>query len=139
MKTEAQKKAEMKYRGEKVKQVVVTFSTKDADKVLVSVAGVVLGLVAVVGQRDGVGHLAGRLGLLGHDDERGVHGFPVGIQGGFKDVPGVLWGFVAARRPPNAQRCEPALRARRQDPVASFPRARGWPLGPLWCAPFSPP
>ncbi len=31
MKTEAQKKAEMKYRREKVKQVVVTFSPKDAD------------------------------------------------------------------------------------------------------------
>ena len=31
MKTEAQKKAEMKYRREKVKQVVVTFSPRDAD------------------------------------------------------------------------------------------------------------
>ena len=31
MKTEAQKKAEMKYRREKVKQVVVTFSPKDAE------------------------------------------------------------------------------------------------------------
>ncbi len=31
MKSEAQKKAEMKYRREKVKQVVVTFSPKDAD------------------------------------------------------------------------------------------------------------
>lgn len=30
MKTEAQKKAEMKYRREKVKQVMVTFSPKDA-------------------------------------------------------------------------------------------------------------
>ena len=31
MKTEAQKKAEMKYRRDKVKQVMVTFSPKDAD------------------------------------------------------------------------------------------------------------
>ena len=31
MKTEAQKKAEMKYRREKVRQVVVTFSPVDAD------------------------------------------------------------------------------------------------------------
>lgn len=31
MKTEAQKRAEMKYRREKVKQVVVTFSPRDAD------------------------------------------------------------------------------------------------------------
>lgn len=31
MKTDAQKKAEMKYRREKVKQVMVTFSPKDAD------------------------------------------------------------------------------------------------------------
>lgn len=31
MKTEAQKKAEMKYRCEKVRQVVGTFSPKDAD------------------------------------------------------------------------------------------------------------
>ncbi len=100
MKTETQKRVEMKYRREKVKQVVVTFSPKDADKALASVTGVVLGLAAVEGQRDGVGHLTERHGLLGHDDERGVHDFPVGIQGGFKDVPGVLWGFVAARRPP---------------------------------------
>lgn len=31
MKTEAQKKAEMKYRREKVRQVMVTFSPKDSD------------------------------------------------------------------------------------------------------------
>lgn len=31
MKTDAQKRAEMKYRREKVKQVVVTFSPADAD------------------------------------------------------------------------------------------------------------
>ena len=31
MKSEAQKKAEMKYRREKVKQVVVTFSPKDTN------------------------------------------------------------------------------------------------------------